>query len=289
MQISLVILAAGLGSRFENGSKQTAQVGPNGEMILEYSIHDAIEAGFDKIVFVIREDMEEIFKNMISNIYHDSIDIDYVFQKIEDIPCPINYKRIKPWGTAHALYSLRNSITTSFAVINADDYYGKDAFIKMYKFLNNECDDETYAMVGYPLRNTLSENGSVNRGICNIKDSRLLSIKEVFNIYLENDMVKNEQNMDISIDSICSMGFYGFPANIFASLEEMLEKFLESSTEKDEFIIPAFIEKKLQDGCVIKVLNSSDRWIGVTYSEDLLLAKKYFLQLKKNGVYQNKF
>lgn len=289
MQISLVILAAGLGTRFKKGIKQTAQVGPNGEMILEYSIHDALQAGFDQIIFVIRKDMEENFKNMISKVYHDNLNIQYVFQEIDDIPISVNYKREKPWGTAHALYSLRENVVNPFAVINADDYYGKDAFIKMYKFLKEECDSNNYALVGYPLNNTLSANGSVNRGICQVERSKLISIEENFNIHFEDNILLSDQNVSISENSICSMGFYGFSPTIFVDLKDMFEQFLENSSDTEEFMIPFFVEKKIESGCNVKVLNSLDKWVGITYNEDLEKAKKYFFELHKTGVYPNKF
>jgi dTDP-glucose pyrophosphorylase len=287
MSISLVILAAGLGTRFQGGSKQTANVGPNGQMIFEYSIHDAIEAGFQKIIFIIRKDMESSFQKLINDIYHGSIDIEFVYQQIDDVPYPVSYTRTKPWGTGHALYSLRKYINNPFAIINADDYYGKEAFHQMADFLKNECDSKNYAMVGYSLENTLSLKGGVNRGICKIKDEKLESICEVKNIYWDGEILHNEQHVPITKDSICSMGFYGFHPSIFQHLEEDIIEFLKTSTENSEFLIPTVLEEKIKEGTVVTVLHSKDQWMGITYFEDLERAKKYFFELHKENIYPN--
>jgi len=260
MQISFVILAAGLGTRFKNGVKQAASVGPNDEWILDYSIYDAKRAGFNDFVLVIREDMKE-FEEVMNKKYADTTKIRYVYQKMEDIPYAVSIKREKPWGTGHAVYSLRKSINNPFCVINADDYYGKDAIFKMYDFLKNECNENNYAMIGYPLIETLSENSGVNRGICEIEDNYLKSIEEVYNITECNDK-----------DIICSMSLFGFHNSIFDYLEQELILFLKNDSDK-EFLLTNIINKLLGYNINVKVIKTTSKWFGITYYEDLEKAK----------------
>lgn len=273
MQISLVILAAGFGTRFKSGLKQSAGVGPNGEWILDYSIYDAIKIGFDEVILVIRSDMKD-FEEKMNRKYQNRIKISYVYQNIEDIPIEIDLKKIeKPWGTAHAIYSLRNNLNNPFCVIHADDYYGKDALEKMYSFLKNDCNEFNYAMVGYLLNNTLVEGKGVNRAICKIENSYLKEIKEYLNI--------------ISLDSentICSMGLFGFHNNIFDYLENLLIDYLNGSKDK-EFLLPDVVNNLICKNINVKVLETNSKWIGITYSEDLEGVKKEFLLKIKRGEY----
>lgn len=285
MPISFVILAAGMGSRFKGGEKQTASVGPNGEMILEYSIYDAIEAGFSEVVFVIRRDMEESFREKIGFKIEEKIPVRYVFQELDDIPCEISLERKKPWGTGQAIYALRNTISNPFCVIHADDYYGKDAFIKMASFLKNECDDNHYAMLGYPLGQTLSKKGSVNRGICEVENSNLKKIVEVLGIEW-NDTLTNKNDIDLSLNDICSMGCFGFSPSIFQHLEEKFITFLKSGiTASDEFFLPTVVCELLSEGTFVKVIETNSTWIGITYQEDLIDAREKFLAFHQKKIY----
>lgn len=267
MQISLVILAAGLGTRFKDGVKQSASVGPNGEWLLDYSIYDAKAAGFDDIVLVIREDMKE-FESLMKKKYGNVVKIRYVYQRVEDIPCEVSYKREKPWGTGHAVYSLRKAVNNPFCVMNADDYYGKDAIFKMYGFLKNECNKFTYSMIGYSLIETLSENKGVNRGICEVENDFLKAIKESYNITECSDN-----------NVICSMGMYGFHHSVFDYLEEELIIFLKNNSDK-EFLLSDVMNKFIKNNIKVKVISTTSKWIGITYNDDLEKAKNKLANLE---------
>lgn len=274
MSVSLVVLAAGLGSRFKGGVKQASSVGPNGEWIMDYSIYHAIEVGFNRIIFVIRKDMEDFFIPEVLKKYQDKIKVEFVFQKMDDLPISVSIHREKPWGTGHAIYALRHILNEPFMVMNADDYYGKETFLKMYSFLTEQCDFNHFSIVGYPLRQTLSDRGSVNRGICDIKKNRLVGIQEVLGIQKD---LSNQNHILLHDDMICSMGVYGFNPSIFPLLEEEFISFLKNDLSC-EFMIPEVIQSLLKQGIQVDVLPSTDEWIGMTYFEDLKAVKEYFLK-----------
>jgi dTDP-glucose pyrophosphorylase len=293
MQPTLVILAAGMGSRY-GGLKQIDGVGPNEEPIIEYSIYDAIRAGFGKVVFIIRRDIEEAFKAKFAGKFEDKIAVDYVFQEKDSfVPAGVNAEyREKPWGTAHAMLVAKTAVNEPFAVINADDYYGVDAFKTIHRFLTQECTPQLHAMVGYILRNTLSDHGTVNRGVATTTaDGYLDGIEERLKIgqrdggvsYLEED-----QAHELSIDSVVSMNFFGFHPAIFAQTEKMFHEFVaETKGEpRAEFLIPKVIDTLIQSGqAKMSVLTSQERWYGVTYQEDKPKVVEAFEGLLARDVY----
>lgn len=276
---TLLVLAAGMGSRY-GGLKQMDPMGPNGETILDYSVYDAIRAGFGKVVFVIREDFAEAFKEGVGSRFSDRIEIDYAFQKLDDLPdsFAVPAGREKPWGTAHAVRAARNVIHEPFAVINADDFYGSNAYQTAADFLNTLDNDSTdYAIVGYYLVNTLSDHGGVNRGICTVDSNQLLSnVEEVVDISRKDcgkitglNLQDNER--EVAEQDIVSMNFWCFSPAYFEQTETHFEEFLSEhlDTPKSECYIPTvvddFVEKK-QASC--KVLPTSSNWFGVTYPDD---------------------
>ena len=279
---TLVIMAAGLGSRFGGGIKQLEPVGPNGEIIMDYSIYDALEAGFDKVVFIIRKDLEKDFKEVIGNRIEKTVEVEYVFQEIEDIPEPYKtqYKeRKKPWGTGQAILCAKNVVNEPFLVINADDYYGKEAYVEAYKYLTQKPAENTkihISMVGFVLGNTLSENGGVTRGICKTdEDEMLVDIVETKNIVkTESGAAIREENGDIEVDanSPVSMNMWGLQPEFFDVLEEGFLQFLAEKADdymKAEYLLPTIIGKLLkEEKAEVKVLKSFDKWFGVTYRED---------------------
>lgn len=293
MQPTLVILAAGMGSRY-GGLKQIDGVGPNEEPIIEYSIYDAIRAGFGKVVFIIRRDIEEAFKAKFAGKFEDKIAVDYVFQEKDSfVPTGINTDyREKPWGTAHAMLVAKTAVNEPFAVINADDYYGVDAFKTIHRFLTQECTPQLHAMVGYILRNTLSDHGTVNRGVATTTDDGYLDgIEERLKIgqrdggvsYLEDD-----QAHELSIDSVVSMNFFGFHPAIFAQTEKMFHEFVADTAgqPRAEFLIPKVIDTLIQSGqAKMSVLTSDERWYGVTYQEDKPKVVEAFEGLLARDVY----
>lgn len=277
MQPTLVILAAGMASRY-GSMKQIQSFGPSGETIMDYSIYDAIGAGFGKIVFIIREEFEEDFKNIFEPKLNGKVATEYVFQRLEDhlgqhkVPAD----RKKPWGTAHAVLAAKDVIQEPFAVINADDFYGKEAFQKAHDFLVNECNDNTYCIVGYQLNRTLSENGSVSRGVCEVDDNgNLVSINERTKIYRHKEGTITYEDAsgshEVNEDSKVSMNFWGFSQNVLGIIETQFHKYLdEHITEpKAEFFIPIVADQFIKSGMgVIKVIPTMSQWFGVTYKED---------------------
>ena len=277
MQPTLVILAAGMASRY-GSMKQIQSFGPSGETIMDYSIFDAIKAGFGKIVFIIREDFAEDFKNIFEPKLNGKIKTEYVFQRLEDhlgrhtLPA----ERKKPWGTAHAILAAKNVITEPFAVINADDFYGSDAFKKAYDFLVNECDNQTYCIVGYQLNRTLSDNGSVSRGVCEVDEKgNLISIHERTKIYRNDAGVityEDEGGLhEVDENSVVSMNFWGFAPNVLGVIESQFHEYLDDNITdpKAEFFIPIVADKFIKSGMgVIKVIPTMSKWFGVTYKED---------------------
>ncbi|MCX7842261.1 MAG: sugar phosphate nucleotidyltransferase [Clostridia bacterium] len=295
---ALIIMAAGMGSRY-GGLKQIDPIGPNGEIIIDYSIYDAIKAGFGKIVFVIKKEIEAVFKEAIGNRIEKFIDVSYVFQDINDIPhgFKIPEERVKPWGTGHAVLSCRNEVKTSFAVINADDFYGTSSYKVLYDFLSENYSsglDNRYAMVGYKLENTINSNGYVSRGICAIDDSGYLkSIKERTRIEKFGNSAKYTEDgecwVTIPEGSIVSMNMWGFSESIFNALEELFIYFLtknSSNLQNSEFFLPEVVDSLISDGnASVKVLDTKERWYGVTYKEDKNLVREAIINMIKQGKY----
>ncbi|QAT39932.1 sugar phosphate nucleotidyltransferase [Clostridium sp. JN-9] len=298
---TLVIMAAGMGSRY-GGLKQIDPVGPNGEIIMDYSIYDAIKAGFGKVVFIIKKEIEDTFRETIGNRISKIIDTDYVYQEVNKVPS--NFKvpqgRIKPWGTAHAVLCCKDVVNTPFAVINADDFYGSTSFEEIGRFLSQVKDDKefyNYAMVGFKLENTLTEHGSVARGICNVDDENyLINITERTQIKKFEDAAKytedGEDWIDIPKGSTVSMNTWGFTPSIFEELEKGFTKFLEDDKEdilKAEYFLPSVVDNLIAEGrAKVKVITSREQWHGVTYKEDKPHVNKAINDLINNGVYPEK-
>ena len=286
MKTSLVILAAGIGSRY-GGVKQLEPVGPNGELIIDYSIHDAIVAGFDKIIFVIRKDIEADFREVIGDRMEQlciplGVEIWYAFQSLTDIPITLPAGRTKPWGTGHAVLSCEGLLTEPFAVINADDYYGKDGFVKAAEFLKTR----QYGLVGYILKNTLSDYGGVTRGICTIENGKLTGIDETRNIVKTTDGAETD-GRSLSPDSLVSMNFWCFPKDFIRVLKDGFPRFLSdmSNPMKEEYLLPTIIDGMLKAGTEVSVLPTDADWFGVTYKEDKASVVASFQELYAAGVY----
>lgn len=296
---TLLILAAGMGSRY-GGIKQMDAFGPNGETLIDYSIYDAIQAGFGKIVFIIRKDFSEEFKKIFDGKLekHPSVKVEYVYQEmdsfLEDHKPPQD--RQKPWGTAHAVLCARDVIEEPFAVINADDFYGREAFDLMKTFLEEECSEKRYAVMGYELGKTLSEHGSVSRGVCTVNDQgNLETITERTKIYRDNGSIiyKDDDGEEhvASPKTPVSMNYWGFHPNIFALLEKRFQEFLTENITKSkaEFLIPSVVDYYIANKMgTVKVIRTSVQWFGVTYQEDAPAVKKNLKALISNGTYPEK-
>jgi NDP-sugar pyrophosphorylase family protein len=288
MKPTLVIMAAGMASRY-GSMKQIQQFGPSGETIMDYSIYDAIEAGFGKIVFIIRRDFAEDFKSIFEPKLRGRIEAAYAFQDLDDYldGFKIPEGRVKPWGTSHAIMCAQDFVQDPFAVINADDFYGKDAFVKAADFLKSGCQEDVYGLVGYHLANTLSENGSVSRGVCKVDDSNnLVEINERLKIYRENGRMVFEETdgskTPLEENTKASMNFWCFHPSLFSYLQQEFKKFLQQNIKdlKSEFLIPRTADQWVKDGNgVIKVLPTSAQWFGVTYKEDAPVVKENLQQL----------
>ncbi len=289
---ALLILAAGMGSRY-GGLKQMDAVGPSGETIMDYTVYDAIQAGFDQVVFVIREDFESEFVEQVAAKYKSKIQVDIVHQKIHGfVPQHLDIsKREKPWGTGHAVLSACSKIHKPFAVFNADDFYGRDAIQKMSDFLQNGVAPDRFAMVGYPLKNTLSGNGSVSRGICSVSDEgELIEIEEHENIRRKGgDIVfGKESRKTLDKNALASMNLWGLHPAIFPVLEYAFNQFIIQyyKEEKSEMYLPFVINQRLKEELAkVRVLNTDSQWLGVTYKEDLQQVKEGIQSLVDNGEY----
>lgn len=295
---ALVIMAAGLGSRY-GGLKQIDPVGQNGEIIIDYSIYDALKAGFGKVVFIINKNIEDAFKENIGNKIEKIVDTAYVFQSVEDVPEGVKIPdgRVKPWGTGHAVLSCINDVDTPFAVINADDFYGPTSFQQIGKYLVNIKDSDAlyhYCMVGFRLENTLTENGHVARGVCTVdSDGYLKGIHERTKIQSFKDGTKYTEDGEnwvlIPEGSTVSMNMWGFTPSIFNELKARFPKFLkenEKNLEKAEYFLPSVVDSLISsDKAFVKVLPSEERWYGVTYRDDKPVVKKAISDMVKRGVY----
>jgi NDP-sugar pyrophosphorylase family protein len=293
MQPTLLILAAGMASRY-GSMKQIQAFGPSGETIMEYSIYDAIRAGFKKVVFIIREEFSDDFKEIFEPRLKGKIETGYVYQDLRshlngrEVPAD----RTKPWGTAHAVLCAKDAVKEPFAVINADDFYGRDAFVKAYDFLTTVCDERTYSIIGYELLKTLSENGTVNRGVCQVdKNGNLTSIAERINIAEKDGKIicdDDQQPRELPRDSQVSMNFWNFHPSIFTYTDKLFNEFLDTniSKPKAEFFIPIVADRFTAEGKgLIKVIPTSAQWFGVTYKEDAPEVKSRLEELIGSGEY----
>ena len=297
---ALVVMAAGIGSRFGGGIKQLAKLGPHGEIIMDYSVHDALAAGFDRIIFIIRKDIEKDFREIIGNRIEKVADCDYAFQEISMLPAGFSVPegRKKPWGTAHALLRVRDLVDCPFAVINADDFYGKEGFRLLHEYMVNEMDETKpyfdMCMAGYIVGNTLSDNGTVSRGVCRMGEEGCLSaIHETYDIARrENGEIWGQdiQGTPVQVDgdAIVSMNMFGLPRHFLDVLEENFPAWLQAHGQelKSEYLLPAEIDKLMQKGeARVRVLKDHDRWFGVTYQEDREAVEKSLRALHESGVY----
>lgn len=295
----LVIMAAGMASRY-GGSKQTDAVGPNGEALMDYSVYDAIKAGFERVIIIIKKEFEDQFKQAVGDRIAKNVEVMYAYQDINDLPAgyEVPRDRVKPWGTSHAVLSARDLIDAPFAVINADDYYGPVAFKRIYEFLSN-CKDETkndYAMVGYILANTLSDNGSVSRGICTVdEDGYLENIVERLKIEKHGDSTcytedNGETWTEVDKNITVSMNLFGFTQNFIKEIQDNFPNFLDEAIKinplKGEYLLPKLVgqlvDKKI---ATVKVLKSDDKWYGMTHKEDKDIVVKAMLEKHQAGQY----
>ena len=296
MKTSLVIMAAGIGSRFGGGIKQLAPVGPNGEIIMDYSIHDALAAGFDRVVFIIRRDLEKDFREVIGERIEKVCPVAYAFQEKEDLPagytCPAERK--KPWGTGQAVLSCRDIVNEPFLVINADDYYGKEAFVLAHDFLvENAGKAGSFCMPGFILKNTLSENGSVSRGICTVENGHLSTVTETHGLVMDDKtgaaVEKDGARTPVDPESIVSMNMWALTPDFMQELKEGFPKFLANIKEGDlkaEYFLPGVIDGLIKAGkATVRVLPTHDRWFGVTYAEDKQAVMDAFADLYAKGAY----
>ena len=294
--VTLLIMAAGMGSRY-GGMKQIDHVDEEGHKIIDFSIYDAKKAGFTKVVFVIKKENLEIFRKEIGDAVSKYIDVEYAFQELSDIPDSFNVPegREKPWGTAHAVLSARNEIHEPFAVINADDFYGRDAFIKAYEFLA-QTDDGHYAMIAYELKNTLTENGTVSRGICDVSDDGLLtSVTERTKIRKageEAEYTEDDGNTwsHLPGNAATSMNFWCFAEDFMGRIGAHFERFLKEEVAKNplkaECYLPTVVSALLSEGkCDVQVIKTSDKWHGVTYKEDKPALTEAIREMKRDGLY----
>ena len=297
---ALVIMAAGIGSRFGKGIKQLAPVGPNGEIIMDYSIHDALEAGFNKVVFIIRKDLEDEFKKVIGDRISNITEVAYAFQEIDDLPGDFQKPadRTKPWGTGHAVLAAKKVLSEPFAVINADDYYGVEAFKLIYDYLSTHADDDKYryTMVGYHLANTVTDNGYVSRGVCETNENgELISVTERTRIEKYNGGVAYTEDdgntwVQVPDDITVSMNMWGFTKSILeeikAGFPAFLDKGLQENPMKCEYFLPTVVSNLLaEDKATVSVLKSADKWYGVTYKEDKPVVVAAIQRMKDEGLY----
>ena len=298
MDATLIIMAAGIGSRVGTGIKQLAKMAPNGEIIMDFSIYDAKEAGFTKIVFVIRKAIEQEFKEIIGDRLSRFMPVEYVYQELDDLPegYEVPAGRVKPWGTGQAILACKDVVKEPFVIINADDYYGKEAFMKLHEFLISENENKekmNLAMAGFSLKNTLSENGAVTRGVC-VADANgyLEKVIETTGIQIVDGKIQcdnAEVSKWITSDTMVSMNMWAGYPDFLRYIDEGFARFLDTlgeNSEKKEYLLPNIVAELLEKNlAAVKVLNTSDRWIGITYKEDIEPAQEKFRFMMKSGIY----
>ena len=298
MNTTLIIMAAGIGSRFGTGIKQLAKMAPNGEIIMDFSIYDAKEAGFTKVVFVIRKAIEKEFKEVIGDRLSKVMPVEYVYQELDNLPegYEVPVGRVKPWGTGQAILACKDIVKEPFVIINADDYYGKEAFVKLHDFLTSgkeENESIRLAMAGFSLKNTLSENGAVTRGVCVADEAGYLKkVIETTGIQAVGEKIQCD-NVDvekwITPDTMVSMNMWAGYPDFLRYIDEGFSRFLDhlgDDQEKKEYLLPNIVAELLEkDAASVKVLETSDRWIGITYKEDIKPAQKKFREMMEEGVY----
>lgn len=300
---ALVIMAAGIGSRFGGGIKQLEPVGPNGEIIMDYSIHDAMEAGFNKVIFIIRRDLEKDFKEIIGHRIEKLLPVEYAYQELEDLPAgyEVTLGRTKPWGTGQAVLSVKGMVDGPFLVINADDYYGQEGFRRIHDYMAEHMDSQSeiydICMGGFVLSNTLSDNGTVTRGVCQVDENGYLTnVTETYNIQMKEDGLhatdESGAPVTISPSQPVSMNMWGLPASFIQELEKGFPVFLDSLKEgdiKSEYLLPKIIDNLVQNKKArVTVLDTPDKWFGVTYREDKQAVTDAIRGLIESGVYEEK-
>ena len=300
---ALVIMAAGIGSRFGGGIKQLEPVGPNGEIIMDYSIHDAMEAGFNKVIFIIRRDLEKDFKEIIGHRIEKLLPVEYAYQELEDLPAgyEVTPGRTKPWGTGQAVLSVKGMVDGPFLVINADDYYGREGFRRIHEYMAEHMDSQSeiydICMGGFVLSNTLSDNGTVTRGVCQVdEEGYLTNVTETYNIQMKEDGLhatdESGAPVTISPSQPVSMNMWGLPVKFLEELEQGFPEFLDHLKEgdvKSEYLLPRIIDEMVQSGKArVRVLNTPDKWFGVTYKEDKAAVVAAIRKLIADGVYSEK-
>ena len=295
---ALVIMAAGIGSRFGKGIKQLAPVGPEGEIIMDYSIHDALEAGFNKVVFIIRKDLEEEFRKVIGERIEKITEVEYAFQELDDLPEGFTkpQDRTKPWGTGQAVLAAKKVLDEPFIVINADDYYGKEAYVKVHDYLIQAQPEDGkihICMAGFRLGNTLSDNGSVTRGVCHIENGQLTGVTETHDIFKTADGAESRKEdgtvETLDVKDLVSMNMWGLTPSFMEILQEGFVEFLSNVKEGDlkkEYLLPELIDHLIKTGrAQVDVLETADTWFGVTYQEDRESVRKELKALTQAGVY----
>ena len=300
---ALVIMAAGIGSRFGGGIKQLEPVGPGGEIIMDYSIHDAMEAGFNKVIFIIRRDLEKDFKEIIGHRIEKLLPVEYAYQELEDLPAgyEVTPGRTKPWGTGQAVLSVKGMVDGPFLVINADDYYGQEGFRRIHDYMAEHMDSQSeiydICMGGFVLSNTLSDNGTVTRGVCQVDENGYLTnVTETYNIQMKEDGLhatdESGAPVTISPSQPVSMNMWGLPASFVQELEKGFPVFLDNLKEgdiKSEYLLPKIIDNLVQNKKArVTVLDTPDKWFGVTYREDKQAVTDAIRGLIESGVYEEK-
>ena len=300
---ALVIMAAGIGSRFGGGIKQLEPVGPGGEIIMDYSIHDAMEAGFNKVIFIIRRDLEKDFKEIIGHRIEKLLPVEYAYQELEDLPAgyEVTPGRTKPWGTGQAVLSVKGMVDGPFLVINADDYYGREGFRRIHDYMAEHMDSQSeiydICMGGFVLSNTLSDNGTVTRGVCQVdEEGYLTNVTETYNIQMKEDGLhatdESGAPVTISPSQPVSMNMWGLPASFIQELEKGFPVFLDNLKEgdiKSEYLLPKIIDNLVQNKKArVTVLDTPDKWFGVTYREDKQAVADAIRGLIQSGVYKEK-
>ena len=289
--MTLVIMAAGMGSRF-GGLKQIESVGPNGEFIIDYSIYDAIKAGFNKVVFIIKEENYDVFRNTIGKRIEGKIEVNYVFQNNDNVPIDLPVERVKPLGTGHAILCCKNVVDEPFAIINADDFYGREAYESAMNFINNNNDEKNYGLVSYKVGNTLTNYGTVKRGVCEVNGTNLIGLIESKIIQKDSKLyaepLDGSESFEITFDTCTSMNLFVFYPSVFNYLDADFNEFLNNSKDlmTDEYMLPTVICNHLKKHDITcQLVENDSKWMGMTYREDLDDLKKYIEEEVSMGIY----